>query len=240
MNSPQNSPDSLLLHPIAHIHTDFPSKFGIPRQSGLIPDLRASVIFEPEYRNPDAFRGLEEFSHLWLIWEFSESKRNNWSPTVRPPRLGGNIRKGVFATRSPFRPNPLGLSCVKLDHIDLHTSLGPVLYVLGADLMDQTPIYDIKPYVPYSDSHPEALGSFADLHKNDLLQVIIPNHWLSAIPTELLKPLKGVLAHDPRPAYQNDPERIYGFPFGNIEIRFTVKENVLTVCEIVDQDVTLE
>lgn len=240
MNSPQNSPDSLLLHPIAHIHTDFPSKFGIPRQSGLIPNLRASVIFEPEYRNPDAFRGLEEFSHLWLIWEFSESKRNNWSPTVRPPRLGGNIRKGVFSTRSPFRPNPLGLSCVKLDHIELHTSLGPVIHVLGADLMDQTPIYDIKPYVPYSDSHPEALGSFADLHKNDLLQVIIPSHWLSAIPTELLEPLKGVLAHDPRPAYQNDPERIYGFPFGSIEIRFTVKENVLTVCEIVDQDVTLE
>lgn len=224
--------EPLVLHPIARIHTDFPSKFGIPRQSGLVPELRASVIFEPEYRNPDTLRGIEEFSHLWLIWEFSESKRNNWSPTVRPPRLGGNVRKGVFATRSPFRPNPLGLSCVKLERLELDTPSGPVLHISGADLMDQTPIYDIKPYVPYSDSHPDAKGSFAQQHRNDMLQVAIPEPWLSMIPCELLNALKGVLAQDPRPAYQKDPERVYGFPFGKMEVKFVVRGNLLTVCEI--------
>ena len=184
----------------------FSSKFGIPRQSGLVPSLHASIIFEPEYRNPDTLRGIEEFSHLFgLIWEFSQSKRNDWSPTVRPPRLGGNVRKGVFATRSPFRPNPLGLSCVTLESVELHTENGPILHISGADLMDQTPIYDIKPYVPYADSHPDALGSFADLHKDDTLEVSIPEPWSSMIPPELLEPLIGVLAQDPRPAYQKDP-----------------------------------
>lgn len=232
MNHTTQNPDALILHPIARIHTDFPSKFGIPRQSGLVPSLHASIIFEPEYRNPDTLRGIEEFSHLWLIWEFSQSKRNDWSPTVRPPRLGGNVRKGVFATRSPFRPNPLGLSCVTLESVELHTENGPILHISGADLMDQTPIYDIKPYVPYADSHPDALGSFADLHKDNTLEVSIPEPWSSMIPPELLEPLIGVLAQDPRPAYQKDPERVYGFPFGGMEVKFKVNGGIITVCEI--------
>ena len=218
---------------IARIRTDFPTKFGIPRQSGLVDSLKAMIVFEPNYSNPDALRGLEAFSHIWLIWEFSEAVRDTWSPTVRPPRLGGNMRAGVFATRSPFRPNALGLSSVKLDGIELHPDLGPVLHVSGADLMDNTPIYDIKPYIPYTDSHPEAIGGFADPLKDYALEVEFPEQWLRLIPKERRDALSGVLAQDPRPSYQNDPERIYGFEFMNFDIRFTVRDNVLSVCEVV-------
>ncbi|MEA1961921.1 MAG: tRNA (N6-threonylcarbamoyladenosine(37)-N6)-methyltransferase TrmO [Bacillota bacterium] len=218
---------------IARIRTDFPTKFGIPRQSGLIDALKAVIVFEPEYRNPDAVRGLEEFSHIWLIWEFSEAVRDKWSPTVRPPRLGGNSRMGVFATRSPFRPNALGLSSVKLDGIELHPDLGPVLHVSGADLMDNTSIYDIKPYLPYTDSHPEAVEGFADPLKDYALEVEFTEQWLSLIPDELQEALIGVLAHDPRPSYQNDPLRIYGLDFAGFDIRFTVRGTLLSVCEVV-------
>jgi len=217
---------------IARIRTDFPTKFGIPRQSGLIDALKAVIVFEPEYRNPDALRGLEGFSHIWLIWEFSEAVRDTWSPTVRPPRLGGNTRMGVFATRSPFRPNALGLSCVKIDGIELHPDLGPVLHVSGADLMDNTPIYDIKPYLPYTDSHPEAVGGFAEPVKDYVLEVEFPEQWLRLIPEERREALLGVLAHDPRPSYQNDPKRIYGLEFAGFDIRFTVRGTVLSVCEV--------
>lgn len=221
-----------LIHPIARIHTDFPCKFGIPRQSGLVPSVKSRIVFEPEYRNPDALKGLEDFSHLWLIWEFSEAVRDTWSPTVRPPRLGGNIRKGVFATRSPFRPNPIGLSCVKLSEIQWNTSDGPVLVVFGADLMNQTPIYDIKPYIPFADSHPEAIGGFADFHKDDRLLVKIDEELKGQIPPEHLESLTEILALDPRPAYQNDSKRIYGFPYAGMEIKFSVEESVLTVVSI--------
>jgi tRNA-Thr(GGU) m(6)t(6)A37 methyltransferase TsaA len=217
---------------IAHIRTDLPAKFGIPRQSGLIDALKAVIVFEPEYRNPDALRGLDGFSHIWLIWEFSESVCDTWSPTVRPPRLGGNTRMGVFATRSPFRPNPIGLSSVKLDRIELHPDLGPVLHVSGADLMDNTPIYDIKPYLPFTDSHPEAAGGFADPFKDYVLEVDFPERWLRLIPAEHHEALLGVLAHDPRPSYQNDPDRIYGLEFAGFNIRFTVRDTVLSVCEV--------
>lgn len=218
---------------IARIHTDFPTKFGIPRQSGLVDALKAMIVFEPEYRNADALRGLEGFSHIWLIWEFSEAVRSEWSPTVRPPRLGGNTRMGVFATRSPFRPNPLGLSSVKLDGIELHPEFGPVLYVLGADLMDNTPIYDIKPYLPYTDSHPEAVGGFIDPLGERLLEVNFPEKWLNLIPKERQKALLGVLALDPRPSYQDDPKRVYGIEFAGFDIRFTVEGAALSVCEAV-------
>lgn len=221
---------------IARIRTDFPTKFGIPRQSGLIDALKAVIVFEPEYRNPDALRGLEEFSYIWLIWEFSEAVRDTWSPTVRPPRLGGNTRMGVFATRSPFRPNPLGLSSVKLDGIEFHDDLGPVLHVSGADLMDNTPIYDIKPYLPYTDSHPDAVGGFTDPLKDYTLEVEFSEQWLRLIPEEQREALLGVLAHDPRPSYQNDPERIYGLEFTGFDIRFTVRGTVLSVCEVVPME----
>lgn len=214
---------------IAHIHTEFPTKFGIPRQSGIIESLQGTIVFEPEYRNPEAIRGLEEFSHLWLIWEFSEAKRDAWSPTVRPPRLGGNVRKGVFATRSPFRPNPIGLSSVKLEKIEIDPKLGPVLYVSGADLMDGTPIYDIKPYITYTDSHPEAISGFASKPAEYLLEVIIPDELLEKIPENQRESLISVLAHDPRPQYQDDPERVYGMAFGNLDIKFKVKEMQLSV-----------
>ena len=217
---------------IARIHTDFPKKFGIPRQSGLIEDLKAEIIFEPEYRNPDALRGLEEFSHVWLIWEFSKAVREEWSPTVRPPRLGGNKRLGVFATRSPFRPNPLGLSCVKLEKIEVDPELGPVLRVSGADLMDQTPIYDIKPYLSFVDSHPDALGGFTDRTKEYSLEVEIPEVELEKMEPEKRESLRAVLAHDPRPSYQKDPDRVYGMGFAGHEIKFTVKNGVLTVKSI--------
>ena len=217
---------------IAHINTDFPTKFGIPRQSGIIESLKGTIVFEPEYRKPEAVRGLEDFSHLWLIWEFSEAKRDTWSPTVRPPRLGGNVRKGVFATRSPFRPNPIGLSCVKLDHIEMDPKLGPVLHVNGADLMDGTPIYDIKPYIAYTDSHPEAVSGFATQPTEYLLEVDFPETLLQQLPETQRESLIAVLQHDPRPQYQDDPERVYGMAFGPYEVRFKVKDLNLTVIDL--------
>ena len=217
---------------IAHIHTDFPTKFGIPRQSGIIASLQGKIVFEPEYRIAEAVRGLEDFSHIWLLWEFSEAVRDKWSPTVRPPRLGGNVRKGVFATRSPFRPNPIGLSSVRLEHIDIDPNLGPVLYVSGADLMDGTPIYDIKPYIAYTDSHPDAVSGFASTPAEFLLQVDIPVDLLIKVQPELRKSLVDVLAHDPRPQYHDDPERIYGMAFGGMEVKFKVEESQLTVVEV--------
>ena len=218
---------------IAHIHTDFPTKFGIPRQSGLIDQLKGRIIFEPEFCNPEALRGLEGFSHIWLIWEFSENIREEWSPMVRPPRLGGIKRMGVFATRSPFRPNPIGLSCVRLEGIELYSAVGPVLHVSGIDLMDNTPIYDIKPYLAYADSYPEAAGGFADPVKDYRLEVKVPDQWLPFLAQEQWEALFHVLSHDPRPAYQHDPERVYGFEFDGYDIRFTVKDRLLTVYEIV-------
>lgn len=218
---------------IARIHSDFSTKFGIPRQSGLVNTLKSMVVFEPEYRNPDALRGLEGFSHIWLIWEFSEAVRDTWSPTVRPPRLGGNKRLGVFATRSPFRPNAIGLSSVKLDSIETHPEFGVVLYVSGADLMDKTPIFDIKPYIPYTDSHPDAIGGFTDLANDYLLNVDFPDQWLSMVPESRREALLEVLAHDPRPSYQNDSARVYGFEFAGFDVRFSVNNGVLTVCKIV-------
>ena len=220
--------------PIAHIENDFPTKFGIPRQSGRVGALKARIVFEPEYRNVDACRGLEEFSHIWLIWEFSEAKRTKWSPTVRPPRLGGNVRKGVFATRSPFRPNSIGLSCVKLEKVALDEPDSPVLYVEGADLMNGTPIFDIKPYIPYADCHPEATGSFTEYSKDHHLNVEFPQELLERIPGESREALIAVLADDPRPAYQNDPERSYGMPFGEKDIHFRVEGDILRVYNVTD------
>ena len=220
---------ALELKQIAHICSPFPTKFGIPRQSGLVDALRATVVFEPEFRNADALRGLEGFSHLWLIWEFSEARRDGWSPTVRPPRLGGNARMGVFATRSPFRPNPLGLSCVRLEGIRHDAALGAVLDVSGADLMDGTPIYDIKPYLPYADCKPEAVGGFAASGEGRLLTVRADETLLAGLPARTREALLGVLAHDPRPSYQNDPDRVYGMAFGGCEVRFSVDGETLTV-----------
>jgi tRNA-Thr(GGU) m(6)t(6)A37 methyltransferase TsaA len=217
---------------IARIHTDFPTKFGIPRQSGIIPSLQGRIVFEPEYRNAEAVRGLEEFSHIWLLWEFSEAVRDSWSPTVRPPRLGGNVRKGVFATRSPFRPNPIGLSSVRLEKVDIDPNLGPVLYVSGADLMNGTPIYDIKPYIAYTDSHPEAVSGFASTPAEFLLEVEFPEELLKKVPESQRESLNAVLAHDPRPQYQDDPERVYGMEFGDMEVRFKVDGMQLTVLEV--------
>lgn len=219
---------------IATIRTGFPTKFGIPRQSGLVPELKGTIVFEPEFRNPNALRGLEGFSHVWLIWEFSQAVRQEWSPTVRPPRLGGNTRLGVFATRSPFRPNPIGLSCVRLDSIDLHTSQGPVLHVSGADLMDGTPIYDIKPYIPYTDCQPQATQGFTGTVSMHKLNVIIPGTLSRKLNPETLSALQGVLSEDPRPRYQDDPEREYGFEFCGFEIRFRVPDqDTLTVTDII-------
>ena len=220
------------MKPIAHIRSDFPAKFGIPRQAGLVAELRAQVVFEPEFRNPEALQGIEGFSHLWLIWEFSGNRREGWSPTVRPPRLGGNVRMGVFATRSPFRPNPIGLSCVRLDRVEWDGPRGPVLHVLGADLMDGTPIYDIKPYVPYADCHPEASQGFAPPDAGRRLEVDIPEELLARVPEGERAALRGVLAQDPRPAYQRNPERVYGFGFAGMEVRFTVRDGMLRVEEI--------
>ena len=217
---------------IAHINTEFPTKFGIPRQSGIIESLKGSIVFEPEYRNPDASRGLEDFSHLWLIWEFSEAKRECWSPTVRPPRLGGNTRKGVFATRSPFRPNPIGLSSVKLEKIEMDPKLGPILHVSGADMMDGTPIYDIKPYIAYTDSHPDAVSGFANKPAEYLLDVEVAKELIDIVPEKQRESLIAVLAHDPRPQYQDDPERVYGMAFDQYEVRFKVKDLNLTVIDI--------
>lgn len=219
------------IEPIAHIRTDFPEKFGIPRQSGLAR-TRAEIVFLPEYRRVEALRGLEGFSHLWLLWEFSKAERDGWSPTVRPPRLGGNTRMGVFATRSPFRPNPIGLSCVTLEDIRLNTPNGPVLVVGGADLLDGTPIFDIKPYVPYADSRPEARGGFAEAHQNDRLAVVFPQELQQQVPPEKREALCDVLAGDPRPSYQSSPERVYGVLFAGMNVKFTVNGDTLTVTDV--------
>ena len=217
---------------IARIRTELPEKFGVPRQSGLVPQLRGRVIFEPEYRNPDAVRGLEDFSHIWLIWQFSRAVREGWSPTVRPPRLGGNRRMGVFATRSPFRPNALGLSSVRLDRVELDPALGPVLHVSGADLMDGTPIFDIKPYLPYPDSHPQAAGGFTDGLAHAPLTVECSPALLEHIPADSREGLLGVLAGDPRPRYQEDPQRVYGLSFAGRNVKFTVDGDRLTVIAV--------
>ena len=219
----------ITIHPIASMRSDFPTKFGIPRQSGLVEELRSTIVFEPEYRNPDTLRGIEGFSHLWLIWQFSEAVRDNWSPTVRPPRLGGNTRMGVFATRSPFRPNNLGLSCVKLLGIEQTANEGTVLHVAGADLMDGTPIFDIKPYIPYSDAFPDALGGFTDTAGDFLLDVVFPEELLCVLPERKRDAAKAVLSHDPRPSYQRKPGRVYGLRFAGFDIRFTVEDQTLTV-----------
>ena len=217
---------------IAHIYSDFPTKFGIPRQSNIIDSLKARIVFEPEYRNVEAFRGLEGFSHIWILWEFSEAVREEWSPTVRPPRLGGNTRIGVFATRSPFRPNPIGLSSVKLEKIEHTNNEGVVLHVAGADIMNGTPIYDIKPYIPYTDSHPDATSGFANAPADYLLNVDFPPELLNKIPESHRRPLIDVLAHDPRPSYHHDPSRIYVMEYSSFEVSFSVEEETLKVVNI--------
>ena len=214
------------------MHSDFATKFGIPRQSGLVEELRSTIVFEPEFRNPDALRGIEDFSHLWIIWQFSEAVRQGWSPTVRPPRLGGNTRMGVFATRSPFRPNNLGLSSVRLLGVEHTAEFGTVLHVGGADLMDGTPIFDIKPYIPYGDCHVDATGGFTDTAGEFLLKVDFPAELLSILPEDKREAAVGVLSHDPRPSYQRKPDRIYGLTFAGHDIRFKVSEDVLTVVEV--------
>ena len=217
---------------IAHMKSDFATKFGIPRQSGLVEELRSTIVFEPEFRNDDALRGIEEYSHLWLIWQFSGAVRSTWSPTVRPPRLGGNTRMGVFATRSPFRPNHLALSCVKLLGLEHTAKYGTVLHVGGADLMDGTPIFDIKPYIPYADCHPEASGGFTTHAESFLLEVDFPPELLYLLPEEKHAAVLAVLSHDPRPSYQTDASRIYAMTFSGFDIRFTVCDAKLTVCQV--------
>lgn len=219
------------IHPIAYFESPLKSKFGIPRQSGLVSGLTGRIVFEPAYRKMEAVRGLEDFDYLWLIWEFTKAKGG--SLTVRPPRLGGNVRMGVFATRSPFRPNSLGLSCVRIDRIEQHPTLGPVIHVLGADLMDGTPIYDVKPYVAYADAHPEARSGFVDQTTWEPLQAVIPEALAAMIPTDYLGALKATLEQDPRPQYHDDPERVYGMPFLEFDIRFKVSGGVLTVVDCV-------
>lgn len=223
----------MTITPIAHFHSPFASKFGIPKQSGLAPDLRGTIVFEPEWRNADALRGIEEFDCLWLIWAFSANRHQAVSPVVRPPVLGGNVRMGVFATRSPFRPNPLGLSSVKLDHVEWATSKGPVIHVMGADLMDGTPIFDIKPYVAYADCHEGVRSGFVDSHPMQRLTVVVPPEMEAALGADATAVLRQVLALDPRPHYQNDANKTYGMPFEGRDVRFTVQGNVLTVVEIV-------
>ena len=222
----------MTLTPIARIRTDFGSKFGVPRQSGVVPELTARIVFEPEYRNPDALRGIEDFSHLWLVWHFSEVKQEGWSPTVRPPRLGGNTRMGVFATRSPYRPNPIGLSSVRLVAVEMSPVEGPILRVAGADLMDGTPIFDIKPYLAYTDSHPEATGGFVQGLTDRSVTVNCPEELVASLDPATRTALLAVLAHDPRPTYQNDPDRVYGMDFAGYNVRFTVAQGVLTVLSV--------
>lgn len=229
---PNHTPEQHTIQVIARIRTDFPTKFGIPRQSGLVDSLRAQVVFEPAFRSADAVRGLEGYSHIWLLWQFSGAVRSGWSPTVRPPRLGGNTRMGVFATRSPYRPNPIGLSAVRLERVELDTAQGPVLHVRGADLMDGTPIYDIKPYLPYADCHPDAAGGFASAVEQYHLEVDLPPEWEAQVPPQHREALRGVLAGDPRPSYQKDPARVYGLEFAGLEVRFRVADGVLTVCGV--------
>lgn len=227
------------MKPIAHFRSAFPTKFGIPRQSGIVPELRGRIVFNPEYRNMDALRGLDGFDYLWIIWEFSANKTqaergaSSWQPTVRPPLLGGNTQMGVFATRSPYRPNPLGLSSVKIEHIELSPNEGPVIHVLGADLMDGTPIYDIKPYVTYADCHPGARSGFVDERRWQELSVNFPAHLQKYFSTESLEALTRVLALDPRPQYQDNPDKIYGMPYEGYDIRFRVADGILTVLDVV-------
>ena len=221
------------MQPIAHIHTDFPTKFGVPRQSGLVDRLTSVIVFEPEFRNPDYLRGIEGWSHLWLIWQFHRVAPDDYSPTVLPPKLGGKTRVGVFATRSPFRPNPLGLSCVQLLRTELHTKDGPVLYVAGADLVDGTPIYDIKPYLPYADSHPDAVDGFDGKRDAEPLTVVFPPELEALIPESKRAGLRQALACGPIPGYQHDPTRRYGFNFSGLDIRFRIQDRILTVVEIV-------
>lgn len=230
----------ITVHPIAKMHSDFPTKFGIPRQSGLAENLRSTIVFEPKYRNADALRGLEDFSHLWIIWQFSEAVREEWSPTVRPPRLGGNVRMGVFATRSPFRPNSIGLSCVKLIGLEQTPDLGTVIHVAGADLMDGTPILDIKPYIPYCDAHPDALGGFTTNAGDFLLKVDFPTELLELLPGNKRDAALEVLSHDPRPSYQANPERLYGLSFAGFDIRFTVENETLYVKEVSAYDTSFQ
>ena len=224
--------ENVTIQVIARMHSDFATKFGIPRQSGLVEGLKSTIVFEPEFRNPDTLRGIEDFSHLWIIWQFSEAVRTEWSPTVRPPRLGGNTRLGVFATRSPFRPNSLGLSSVKLLGVEKTEKYGTVLHVGGADLMDGTPIFDIKPYIPYGDCHPDATGGFTDTAGDFLLKVNFPEDLLKFLPEEKREAALGVLSHDPRPSYQRKPGRVYGLTFAGFDIRFTVEDDTLTVTEV--------
>lgn len=218
---------------VAKIYTEFSDKFGIPRQSGLVSSLRGEIVFEPEFRSMDAVRGLEEFSHIWLLWEFSKAKKENISLTVTPPRLGGKVKKGVFATRAPYRPNGIGLSSVRLEKIYFDEKRGPVLVVSGADLLDGTPIYDIKPYLPYTDAHPEAKGSFAELHKADKIKVVFPDEIRMKLPVELQEKVVGVLEQDPRAAYNKKTDYVYGMAFDGYDIRFTVEDEVLYVKDIV-------
>ena len=224
--------ENVMIQPIAHMQSDFPTKFGIPRQSGLVDELRSTIVFEPEFRNPDTLRGIEGYSHLWVIWQFSEALRTEWSPTVRPPRLGGNTRMGVFATRSPFRPNSLGLSCVKLLKVEHTEEHGTVLHVGGADLMDGTPIFDIKPYIPYSDCLKDAVGGFTEDAEDFLLEVDFPADLLETLPENKRTAAVGVLSHDPRPSYQRSSERVYGLTFAGFDIRFTVAGKSLHVQEV--------
>lgn len=226
--------ENVNIQPIARMHSDFPTKFGIPRQSGLVEALHSTIVFEPEFRNADALRGIEGYSHLWIIWQFSEAVRQGWSPTVRPPRLGGNTRMGVFATRSPFRPNSLGLSSMRLLEVEQTLNLGTVLHVAGADLMDSTPIFDIKPYIPYSDCHTDAVGGFTETAGDFLLKVDFPEALLKKLPPNKWEAALAVLSHDPRPSYQRKPDRIYGVAFAGFDIRFTVAGETLTVIEIAE------
>lgn len=226
--------DSFELKVIARVRNDFPTKFGLPRQSGIVDSITGRIVFEKEYRNPDALRGLEGFSHLWIIWGFSEAVRDGWSPTVRPPRLGGNERMGVFATRSPFRPNALGLSCVEIDHIAQDGENGTVIFVRGTDMMDGTPVYDIKPYIPYADCRPEASGGFTDIAGMRRVEVELPPELAAKIPADKLEALRGVLERDPRPAYHSDPERVYGLPYAGKDVRFRVDGERLTVVDVAE------
>ncbi len=223
----------MTIHPIAFFHSPFSSKFGIPKQSGLVEQIPGRIVFVPEWRIPDALRGIEDFDYLWLVWEFSGNKHAAASPVVRPPRLGGNRSVGVFASRSPFRPNPIGLSSVRLQSVEWESGDGPVLHVLGADLMDGTPIFDIKPYITYADCHEGARSGFVDQHGWNTLQVVFPDALRSLVPSDHLQPLIDTLALDPRPAYQKDPQKVYGMPFGGYDVRFKVEDNTLTVVELV-------
>ncbi len=224
--------ETFSMEPVAHIYSDFKEKFGIPRQSGLVETLTARIVLEPYCRNPEALRGIEDFDYLWLLWKFSANHHNGWKPTVRPPRLGGNARVGVFATRSPYRPNPMGLSCVKLLKVDWDCAEGPVLIVAGADILDGTPIYDIKPYLPYAESHPEARGGFGAEKKDYHLEVNFPEELLSKLPEEKQAAAIELLAQDPRPAYQNDPERLYGLSFAGFELKLRVEGETLRVIDV--------